>query len=528
MNEDKYYIDDYGAFSEIVDDWCSKLQLYRNQKLVVSVEKSKNLYAIMCACLKLRITFILVDSCLPDERKKNIIAESDANGLIDDSYAIKPLRDSENRINNIAYMIFTSGTTGKPKGILITYDNLKEFVCSISERINFKNKTIISFTSVSFDIFILESVVAMYNHMKIVILEDQYRRNPKKIIETILSAHVDFIQCTPSSMRMLINYSSLFLNSIKTLLLGGEHLEYDLLKQIKASYEGELYNMYGPSETTVWVTHKIIGSEINIGKPFSRNTDILIVDKENRLLSPGEFGEIVITGSLVGAGYYHNDTLTASKFKIIDGKPCFYSGDYGKMDENGDLIIWGRMDDQIKINGHRIEKSEIKEELIQIPDVEAAEIYYNSIQKQLIAYYVGKKHENHYLIDFLKKRLPDYMIPGKFVNIPDFYYNNNGKLDIEQTNMKYAENCDENHIDDDILVLVSLINSIGLGHIDHAAGEDLLSEHGVDSITMISILVELASQYMIDIDVCVESIGTIKTLRDLKQIMDAGLNPKDH
>lgn len=522
MIEDKYYINDYDAFAEKVDAWCCKLQLYRNQKLVVSVEKSRKLYAIMCACIKLKITFILVDSCLPEERKKNISDESEANAIIDNSYQIRPLRDFGCCINNIAYMIFTSGTTGKPKGIQITYENLKEFVHSVSEKINFKNRTLISFTSISFDIFILESLVALYNHMKIIILEDSYRRNPQKIIEAILTHNVDFIQCTPSAMRMLLNYNSEFLNTVKTVLLGGEHLEYDLLRKIRDSYRGELYNMYGPSETTVWVTYKKIDSEISIGKPFSCNTDILIVDKDNKVLAPGKLGEIVISGKSVGAGYYNNDILTLSKFKVFNGKPSFFSGDYGKFDEHGDLFILGRMDDQIKINGYRIEKGEIKEEILQIPDIDEAEIYYDSLQKQLIVYYVGKRYEDNCLINFLGKRLPDYMIPNKFVNIPEFCFNNNGKLDIEQTNTKYAENCVINNNDRDIMELIDLINSIGLIHINNATGEDSLSQHGVDSITMISILVELTDKYRIDFDVYMDSLSTIKTFNDLKNIMNKG------
>lgn len=527
MIEEKYLIDDYDEFSKKVDFWCYKLQFYRNQKLVVSMEKSEELFAIMCACVNLKITFILVDSSYPEERKKNIINKSEANVLIDNSYQIKYLRDFENSNNNIAYMIFTSGTTGNPKGIEITYDNLKEFVYSISNTINFENKTLISFTSVSFDIFILESLVALYNHMKIVILKDQYRRNPKKIIETIIDYNVDFIQCTPSSMKMIMNYSSEFLKRIKIILLGGEHLENDLLSKIKAFYEGELYNMYGPSETTVWVTCKKIASEINIGKPFSYNTEIFIVDKMNKKLPSGKLGEIVISGKSVGAGYYNNEALTSSKFKIFDNKPSFYSGDYGKIDKNGDLIILGRIDDQIKINGFRIEKSEIRGEILRISEVEEIEIYYDKIQRQLIAYYVGKKYDNSYFIDFLNHRLPDYMIPNKFVNIPEFCFNNNGKLDVEQTNKKYAEGCGNNYIDNDIMELINLINSIGLVHIDKAIGEDLLSQYGVDSITMISILVELTSKYKIDLDVYMDSISKIKTFNDLKKIMNEGIKAED-
>ena len=115
--------------------------------------------------------------------------------------------------------------------------------------------------------------------MTIVILKDEYRRNPQRITETIIDHNVDFIQCTPSAMKMIMNYSSEFLKGLKTILLGGEHLEKDLLCKIKASYEGVIYNMYGPSETTVWITCKKVESEINIGKPFSRNTVIYIVDK---------------------------------------------------------------------------------------------------------------------------------------------------------------------------------------------------------------------------------------------------------
>lgn len=525
MDKLKYLIDDYDEFSQKVAFWYSKLQSYTNQKLIVSIEKSEILYAIMCACVKLKVTFVLVDPVLPEERKKNIIDESEANFMIDNSYQIKHLRNVDYcNSNNIAYMIFTSGTTGMPKGIEITYGNLMEFVYSISNTINFKNRTIVSFTSISFDIFILESLVALYNHMTIVILKDEYRRNPQKITETILDYHVDFVQCTPSAMKMIMNYSSEFLKGIKTILLGGEHLEKDLLSKIIASYEGDLYNMYGPSETTVWVTCKKIESKINIGKPFSCNTEIYIVDKMNKKLPTGEIGEIVIAGKSVGAGYYRNNALTSRKFKIFENKPCFYTGDYGKIDTNGDLIIFGRKDDQIKINGYRIEKNEIREEILQISGIDEVEIYYDKKIKQLIVYYIGKKYDYSYFIDFLKRRLPEYMLPNKFVSIPEFCYNNNGKLDLEQTIKKNEDCCDiNNFINDDILELIDIINSIELVHIDKARGEDLLSQHGIDSIAMISILAELTSRYKIDLDANIDSIDKIKTFNDLIKLYNGRL-----
>ena len=116
MDKLKYLIDDYDEFSKKVDFWRAELQPYTNQKLIVSVEKSEILYAIMCACIELKVTFVLVDPVFPEERKKNIIDESEANILMDNSYQIKHLRNVDHcNSNNIAYMVFTSGTTEDQK-----------------------------------------------------------------------------------------------------------------------------------------------------------------------------------------------------------------------------------------------------------------------------------------------------------------------------------------------------------------------------------------------------------------------------
>ncbi len=509
----KYIIDDYLVFNKNVEKWKNKLSIYQNGTIVINSEKNVELYGIICACIKLKITFVLLDILLPEIRKNSIIKECCPNALIDSNYNIKHIHDNKlNLSNNIAYIIFTSGTTGVPKGIKITYDNLFAFVKSISQNINFKSKTIISFTSISFDIFILESVVALYNKMKIVIVEDEDRINPSKIIRLINESNVNFLQCTPSALKLLLAYDNSFIHNIDELLLGGEKFEYKLLSKIKENFNGILYNLYGPSETTVYVTLKKIDTEITVGKVFDEKNHIYIVDKNLNVLGQNEVGEVLICGICVGENYINEN----SAFFEFKGMRAFHSGDYGKINTKGELIILDRIDNQIKINGYRIEKEEIENSILNIDGIDDNKIYYDPNEKILIDYYVGKKIDDKFIINYLKKQLPYYMIPHYYVQIPYFIYNNNGKLDIKATYEKFNSIFpSENKKYSD---LINFINSIGLIHIDSINVDDTLISKGIDSIVLISILVEIERKYNVNIDTYFDTIRNIIYFKDLYKI----------
>lgn len=251
------------------------------------------------------------------------------------------------------------------------------------------------------------------------------------------------MQCTPSMMSMLhLNPEAMrALQPLRTLMLGGEALPPKLATQVKAALPAQLINMYGPTETTIWsATHKVeTGGAVSVGRPIA-NTQIYILDHYGQPVPTGVAGELSIGGDGVARGYYNRADLCAERF-IPDafgsapGARLYRTGDLARLSPDGTCEFLGRLDFQVKIRGHRIELQEIEARISQHPAVREVVVLAREDvpgDKRLVAYVIWSKAESadpQALRDYLKDRLPDYMIPAVLMTVESFPQTSNGKVD---------------------------------------------------------------------------------------------------
>lgn len=268
--------------------------------------------------------------------------------------------------NDLSYVIYTSGSTGTPKGVMLTQKCLSNFYIAMLNYVEYLSTTelysIVSITSVSFDIFIFETLIPLARGLKLVVTNYFEQKITKKLEDVISRNHVDIIQSTPSIMRFHldnISNTSSFVN-LKYVILAGEQLPKKLVEDLKSIAPGcTIYNGYGPSETTVFSTIQNVTNldNITIGKPIA-NTQIYILDKTLNLLPKNIVGEIYIAGDGVGNGYINKPDITNTHFlaNVFENNSVFYkTGDLGLWLDNGQIECKGRVDNQIKIRGLRVE-----------------------------------------------------------------------------------------------------------------------------------------------------------------------------
>ncbi len=252
---------------------------------------------------------------------------------------------------------------------------------------------------------------------------------------------VTHMQSTPSFYEELIlnPEGKEALKNIKTLLVGGEALKKSLARKILETRQLPIYNMFGPTETTIWSSVKTINSDdnITIGSPIA-NTSIYILDTSNQLCPVGVPGELCIGGDGVSLGYLNNKALTDSKFianPFVPNEKIYKTGDLARWLSNGELEFLGRLDNQIKIKGYRIELKGIENVILETPGIEQCIVSAVPQKEQtiLVAYIIANKfYEESYIKEFLRIELPDYMIPQKIITLKEFPYTPNGKIDIKK------------------------------------------------------------------------------------------------
>lgn len=339
---------------------------------------------------------------------------------------------------NPAYIIFTSGSTGKPKGVVIEHRNVVNFMKGICDRIDFsEGKTILSVTTVSFDIFVLENFIPLCSGMTIVMANEEQQMQAEELNKALLDYNVDMLQTTPSRVGMLLqeNSSKEGIQRLKEIMIGGEPFPKTLLEKLNRICTGKIYNMYGPTETTVWSTlQELTGKEnIDIGKPIA-NTQIYIL-KGMQPVQIGEIGELCIAGDGVARGYFNDEKQTAAKF-IADpfrsGGRMYRTGDLAKWLPNGDIEFIGRADHQVKIRGYRIELGEIETQLNRLEEIKEAVVLAKKDQQDnayLCAYLVaGRDIDVKTIRGHLLKVLPDYMVPSTYVQVAEIPLTASGKV----------------------------------------------------------------------------------------------------
>ncbi|WP_281558221.1 non-ribosomal peptide synthase/polyketide synthase [Thalassomonas sp. RHCl1] len=446
----------------------------------VSVDRSAEMVISILAILKAGAAYVPLDPSYPKARLQYILRDTGIKHLVTQSHlaiesiteeisteeAIQTIKldhiqalcsefSGENLLNSpgerrLAYVIYTSGSTGNPKGVLVEHANLVNFLFAMKEKPGLSaDDSLLAITSTSFDIHCLELFLPLVCGARLVVASKDATSDADQLMALIKKHNINIIQGTPATWRMLVDSNWQPDSHIK-ILCGGEALSLSLAKQLLSNANIELWNMYGPTETTVWSSvHKVEADEnsILVGKPID-NTKFYVVSKEGDLAPLGATGELLITGAGVTLGYLNRPDLTsrqfiANTFELGErsSEYAYRTGDLVRWLPDGNLVCLGRIDDQIKIRGFRVELGEIENQLALDQQVDSCQVVARegaTGQKQLVAYVKAQNSElsadeqlalSETLKQGLKSALPDYMVPSAFVFMAEWPLTANGKID---------------------------------------------------------------------------------------------------
>jgi amino acid adenylation domain-containing protein len=367
-----------------------------------------------------------------------LICLDDLNGL-EDGESNRASALASPTPQNRAYLIYTSGSTGKPKGVEITHGSVVNALLSMRARPGIEAEdTLLAVTTLSFDISVLELWLPLISGATVVIASSETMLDMTALAAAIDRYRISVMQATPTLWRTLVGSGWKGEPRLKA-ICGGEALAPDLAEKL-TSLCGELWNMYGPTETTIWSTAcKIEGAPdpVSIGVPIA-NTEIYVLDNELRPVPFCSEGEIYIGGAGLAHGYFKRPELTGERFvthPFRSGQRLYRTGDLGRVLPDGALVTCGRVDHQVKIHGHRIELGEIEATLQQLPAVSAAAVTISQkpdADRRLVAYWVprpGQTPTPSSLRRALEEKLPAFMVPSTFVALEKLPLLPNGKLD---------------------------------------------------------------------------------------------------
>lgn len=441
--------------SNIIANYLIDSGIKKNDKVAVSIKRDINLPATIFGILKAGACYVPIDKEYPIERKKMILKNGNIKEIfvnVYDSYDFEIdelnklevesifdnyYKDSEPSLDikedDLAYIIFTSGTTGNPKAVTIKQESVLNYI-EFANRYFLYNK-VISVTTISFDIFVFELFTSLCSGSILYIANEIQQKSPTELVNLICENEIDTIMTTPSRMKLLLSvFDDDKLITLKNLCLGGEIFPNKLLDQIKKKLpNARIYNCYGPTETTVYSTFCDLTNreDISVGNPIN-NTKILILDK-SLLPSPlNSIGQIAIGGLGVSAGYLNNVELNNKNFIEYKKERLYLTGDLGYWGKDGTLHCLGRIDNQIKIRGYRVELDEINQTLEKYEMIDKCATICKNIRNKnvIISYYTSNyDFEHKQLINHLKKVLPAYMIPSYFYRIDKMPITPNGKID---------------------------------------------------------------------------------------------------
>lgn len=445
----------------------SLVHLKPDDRIGLMMDRSEKLIISLLAIMKTGAAYVPMPPLYPEDRLKNISQDSQISLLLTEKAFEKTAHkvaektviwedvswktaasekpERELKPHHLMYVMFTSGSTGRPKGVAVEHKSVVNALSYFLDEVIPKSaEHLLAISTYAFDISVLEIFAMLLRGRTVVVASQEDQINPETIVALILKHNITVVQTTPSTWSMLAETSNWSKIKPMTILCGGEYLSPTLGKTLlKGNHT--IWNVYGPTETTIWVTAKIIRSEEDlstIGGPIA-NTDIYILDK-GHILPINEAGEICVGGIGVTRGYFGQPALTDAQFiphPLKKGEKIYKTGDLGKWLENGEIEYSGRIDDQVKIRGYRIELQEIEEKTSKLEGVEKAVVRVKSdsdYDKKLIAFVecphldLDDKNKNNLIKKFreeLLHTLPIYMIPHDFVILQKLPINANGKVD---------------------------------------------------------------------------------------------------
>jgi amino acid adenylation domain-containing protein len=434
-----------------------------NMLVGICLERSANMVVALLAVMKAGGAYVPIDPAFPPDRQQFMLQDSEARVLLTQESLLDDLpshgadvivldRDADiiaaaphqpppcaATPEDLAYVIYTSGSTGRPKGVEIPHRALVNFLTTMADRPGFgATDTLVAVTTLSFDIAGLELYLPLATGARLVLASRETATDPRHLAGLIARSRATIVQATPSTWRMLVEAGWEGQNGLKA-LCGGEALPTVLAEQL-VELGLELWNMYGPTETTIWSTIRPIANanrDLTIGRPIG-NTRIFILDERLEPVPVGIPGELHIGGKGVARGYLKRPELTMERFirdpfsSATDAR-IYKTGDLARYRANGEIEFLGRLDHQVKVLGYRIELGEIETCLARHPSVLAAAVTTREESPgdvRLVGYVIPSGAvTSRELRRYLGETLPSYMIPASIVALDAFPLTPNGKID---------------------------------------------------------------------------------------------------
>ena len=424
----------------------------------VLMNRSPQTVAGLLAILRLGAAYLPLDPGFPTVRLEHIVADAAPDTLLTESALATMLSPRDCRLvlaegpadgkappiaaidgDDLAYVLYTSGSTGQPKGVEISHRALLNLLVAMADEPGFAaDDSLLAVTTLSFDIAMLEIFLPLLRGGRLILASRDDALDPDQLMALIASSRPSVMQATPATWRALIESGWPGDRNLK-ILCGGEALSRDLADQLIAC-SGALWNMYGPTETTIWSTVQKVepgSGPVAIGRPIA-NTVTYVLDAGGQQVPVGVIGELYIGGAGVARGYRGRPDLTAERFgekPVAPGVRLYRTGDLARFDSDGTLFCLGRTDNDEKIRGFRIAVEEVEGALNNHPAIAAAAVRSwpdESGNRYLAAYLVG--HDETIpsvgaLRDHLAAILPDYMIPSRFEQLAELPMTPNRKVD---------------------------------------------------------------------------------------------------
>ncbi len=424
-------------------------QVRQGARIAICLPRGADLVVALLATLKLGAAYVPLDPGHPPARLAMIMRDAapalmlcagpapvDAACPVVDPAAARDARLAPPlaRVigpDDLAYVIFTSGTTGRPKGVPITQGALVNLLTSMAIRPGMtETDRLLAVTTPAFDIAALELFLPLLTGGTVVLAGRDDVIDGHALTRLIARHEVTLMQATPATWRLLLDEGWRAPDGFRA-LSGGEALDPALARDLLAT-GAQLWNLYGPTETTIWSACAQITGAIDLGQPVA-NTVLHVLDKGGQLCPPGVAGELHIGGAGLSPGYLDRPDLSADRFITWRGQRLYRTGDRVRRLADGRLIYLGRLDFQVKLRGFRIELAEIECQLTTDPAVEQAvvTVHGSGDQAALIAYLRAQATPDlePRLRAHLGQTLPGYMMPAGFVVLDALPLNANGKVD---------------------------------------------------------------------------------------------------
>ena len=456
-----------GKFKERSDNIAAQLVesgVKRGDVVGLYCDRTPDLLCSMFGAMKAGAAYLPLSYQLPTERiyqmldvagVKTVLCDKETDEIdgekyckcvvSDEIYSFTPVLGRS--VNDVAQVMFTSGSTGEPKGIMISHRSIKSLLPLLKKMYDdsgVKNGVLCSSNAI-FDALTMEAIIPLATGLKVVLADLDELMTPWLLAKVIKDNDAQAMFATPSRMRALLGDDSFTkaMSGMKTLLVGGEAMTESLAEKLLLACKNHVYNIYGPTETTAFVTSSRMTDEITTTLGYSlANAEIYVLDENMNLCEPMVSGEMYIGGECLAEGYIGRPELTKAAFvpnPFVPGKKLYKTGDMASLSDDRKINFIGRKDFQVKLNGQRIELEEIAGSMINtglVADAVVAMIKnqneeFGSMLRGYVVLKDGVKFDEKVLREEIGKKLPKYMIPSEIVTISAIPLTPTGKTDMK-------------------------------------------------------------------------------------------------